>query len=117
MCMLSSYHQHYPTFCFTEDLREATYHCIHLLGCYRLPVLAQMKTLTIYHVSDLLRTHPSIGCGKAINYGFLDFHVSKLAIFRNKKNLTIYAEKYFLSQVVKKQRHLCSYKIEEYVHF
>ena len=30
----------------------------HLLCTYRLPVLTQMKTLTVYHVGDLFAAHP-----------------------------------------------------------
>ena len=40
----------------------------HLFGTYRLPVLTQVKTLTIYHVSNLLTAHSSVRGGKAIMY-------------------------------------------------
>lgn len=32
----------------------------NLLRTYRLPVLAQMKALTVYHVGDLLAAHSSV---------------------------------------------------------
>jgi hypothetical protein len=55
---------------------------IHLLGSHRLTVLAQMKTLTVYHVSDLLCSHSPVGRGKAIDYGFLYLHCPNLRIFQ-----------------------------------
>ena len=77
------YHQHYPTFCLNENLREATYHSIYLLRSYWLTILAQVKTLTVYHVSDLLGTHSTVASGQTIYYSFLNLHTSKIRIFSN----------------------------------
>ena len=40
-----------------------------------------MKTLTVYHVSDLLRTHSTVTGGQAIDYGFFYLHTPKIRIF------------------------------------
>ena len=56
-------------------------HKEHLLRCYWLAILSQMKTLAIYHISNLLRAHsPSGGC-ETIDYGFFDFHNPNVTIF------------------------------------
>lgn len=57
----------------------------HLLSTYRLPVLTQMKTLTVYHVSYLFAAHSSVGGGKAIHYGFLYLHTYKCTEFISQK--------------------------------
>ena len=49
-----------------------------------------MKTLTVYHVSDLLRTHSSVARGKAIQYGFLDLHTPKIRIFARLAEISRY---------------------------
>ena len=54
-------------------------HIVHLFGTHRLPVLTQMKTLTVYHVGNLLGPHPSAGGCKAIDYGFFYLHRTKIA--------------------------------------
>jgi hypothetical protein len=38
-----------------------------------------MKTLMVYHVSDLLSTHSTVTGGQAIDYGFLYLHTAKIA--------------------------------------
>ena len=48
-----------------------------LFSTHWLAILTQMKTLTVYHVSDLLSAHSSIGRGQTINYGFLNLHKHK----------------------------------------
>ena len=53
------------------------YYIEHLLCTYRLTILTQMKTLTVYHVSNLLAAHPPVCGGKAINYGFFYLHFMK----------------------------------------
>lgn len=35
-------------------------HIEHLFGTHWLPVLTQVKTLTVYHVGDLLTAHSSV---------------------------------------------------------
>ena len=37
-----------------------SYYVEHLFGTYRLPVLTQVKTLTIYHVGNLLAAHSPV---------------------------------------------------------
>ena len=51
-----------------------------LLGSHRLPILAQVQTLTVYHVSYLFGTHSAVARGKAIQYSFLDLHTPKIRI-------------------------------------
>ena len=53
----------------------------HLFGSHRLAVLTQMKTLTVYHVSDLLRAHSPTGGCETIDYGFFNFHFPNVTIF------------------------------------
>ena len=55
-----------------------SYYVEHLFGTYRLPVLTQVKTLTVYHVGDLFAAHSSVGGGKAIHYGFFYLHMTKI---------------------------------------
>ena len=62
-------------------------HVIHLLGTHRLPVLTQVKMLTVYHVSYLLRTHTSSGRCKTIDYSFLYLHIYKFIHFYRNINL------------------------------
>ena len=78
MCTLSLYHQHYPTFTFNEHIRISHDHCKDLLGSHRLSILAQMKTLTVYHVCDLFCTHSSVACSQAVYYCFFYLHCSKI---------------------------------------
>ena len=51
---------------------------VHLFGTHRLPVLTQVKTLTVYHVSYLFAAHPPVGGGKAIHYGLFYLHMTKI---------------------------------------
>ena len=51
-----------------------------LFRCNRPTILAQVKTLTVYHVSDLFGTHSAVARGKAIQYSFLDLHTPKIRI-------------------------------------
>ena len=62
----------------------------NLLGSHRLPILTQMQTLTVYHVSDLFGTHSSVASGKAIQYGFLDLHTPKIRIFARLAEISRY---------------------------
>ena len=49
-----------------------------LFRCNRPTILAQMQSLTIYHVSYLFGTHSSVARGKAIHYGFFYLHMTKI---------------------------------------
>ena len=60
LLMHSLYHQHYPTFCLDKHIGIATNYRINLIGCNRLPILADMQPLAVYHIRNLLRPHPSI---------------------------------------------------------
>ena len=55
-------------------------HIVHLFNTHRLAILTQVKTLTIYHVGDLLATHSSVRGGKAIYYSFFNLHMTKIRI-------------------------------------
>ena len=52
-----------------------------LFSTHWLAILTQMKTLTVYHVSDLLRAHSPTGGCETIDYGFFDFHNPNVTIF------------------------------------
>jgi hypothetical protein len=41
-----------------------------------------VKTLTVYHVSNLFCSHSPVGRGKTIDYGFLNLHCPNLRIFQ-----------------------------------
>ena len=43
-----------------SEQTEEWINIVHLFGTLRLPVLTQVKTLTIYHVSNLLTAHSSV---------------------------------------------------------
>ncbi len=72
--MLSN-HQHYPSFCLDKHIGIATDNGINLFGRNRLPILADMQALAVYHFRNLFRPHPSILTCKAIKYSFFDFHL------------------------------------------
>ena len=55
-------------------------HIEDLFGTHRLAILTQVKTLTVYHVSNLLATHSSVRGGKAIYNGFFYLHMTKIRI-------------------------------------
>ena len=59
----------------------------HLLCTYRLPVLTQMKTLTVYHVGDLFAAHPPVGGDQAIHYGIFYLHMTKILHFSEYRNI------------------------------
>lgn len=74
----SSYHQHYPSFCFYKHIGIAADNGIYLIWSNRLPILANMQPLTVNHFRNLLRPHPSILTCKTVEYGFFNFHISKV---------------------------------------
>jgi hypothetical protein len=73
--------QHDSAFAFDEGVGISAYYGKNLLGSHWLTVFAQVKSLTIDHVSNLLRTHSPACRSKTINYSFLDFHTPKLTLF------------------------------------
>ena len=76
-----SYHQHDPALVLDEHFRVPEDYCVYLLGSHRLAILAEMETLTVYHVGNLLGAHPSAGGCKAIDYGFFNLYLSNVDIF------------------------------------
>ncbi|MBQ5786264.1 MAG: hypothetical protein IIW00_07310, partial [Alistipes sp.] len=58
----------------------ATNYGINLVRCNGLSILTDMQPLAIYHLRNLLRSHPSVLTCKAVKYGFFNFHMSKLRI-------------------------------------
>ena len=44
-----------------------------------------MQPLAIYHLRNLLRSHPSVLTCKAVKYGFFNFHMPKLRIIQKQK--------------------------------
>ena len=79
-----------PSGAHNERVWKAHYYCENLLGSHRLPILTQVKTLTVYHVSNLFGTHSSVARGKAIQYGFLDLHTPKIRIFARLAEISRY---------------------------
>ena len=77
MCMLTSFlnHQHYPSFCLDKHGGKATDNGINLIGCNRLPVLANMQPLAVNHFRYLLSPHSSVLTCEAVQYGFFYLHV------------------------------------------
>ena len=49
-----------------------------------------MQALTVYHISNLLCTHPSSGACKAVDYGFFDLHSPKIRIFARLAEISRY---------------------------
>ena len=56
-----------------------------------------MQPLAIYHLRNLLCSHPSVLAREAIKYGFFNFHTSKLLIIPKQK---VKKPKLFLSYIV-----------------
>ena len=73
-----SYHQHDPSFGLCEHVGVAANCCIYLVGRDRLPILADVQPLAVYHIGNLLGTHPSVLFCKAVEYGFFYFHTPKI---------------------------------------
>jgi hypothetical protein len=72
------YHQHYPPLGLCESVRIAANHGIHLIGGDGLPILADVQAVAVDHLRYLLRPHPSVLAGEAVEYGFFYFHMFSL---------------------------------------
>ena len=68
--------QHYASFGLAKHFGIPANYSIHLLRCDRLPILTNMQTLSVNHISNLFRTHPPARASQAVDYGLLDFHIT-----------------------------------------
>ena len=75
------YHQHYPPLGLCKSVWIATNHGIHLIGGDGLPILADVQAVAVDHLRNLLRPQPSVLAGEAVEYGFFNFHNSKVTRF------------------------------------
>jgi hypothetical protein len=82
------YHQHYATLSLDKHIWITTYHGIHLVRCNGLPIFANMQSLAIYHLGNLLSSHTSVLACKTVEYSFFNFHMSKIRNFSNKELAT-----------------------------
>ncbi|MBQ3088339.1 MAG: hypothetical protein IJC36_01765, partial [Clostridia bacterium] len=60
---------------------------IHLIGCNRLSILANMQPLAVNHFCNLLRSHSSVTACKAAEYGFFYFHIISLYFAKSSENV------------------------------
>ena len=75
LLMHSLYHQHNPSFCLDKHIGIAANYGIHLIGCNRLSILADMQLLAVNHFRNLFSSHPSVLACEAVKYGFFDFYL------------------------------------------
>ena len=86
------YHQHYSPLGLCESVRIAANHGIHLIGGDGLPILADVQAVAVDHLRYLLGAHPSVLTGKAVEYGFFDFHmnIQQVDIYNKDKYISHY---------------------------